>query len=187
VEFNEYLMKVANNLKNNYREVSFEITSDGAFLNGANTQKVQLDINGEARIMARSTKVGSVLVQATVGPYSKQVTSSFQRSWPDQVIVEADSVFLTPLPGMNTGVKARLLKASGIITPGITVRFMDSTGLLAKPSVGVFLNTTMADAAGIASTRYWLQDTSYHHDVYLIATLEAPNGEKRGRTRIRIR
>jgi hypothetical protein len=187
VNYNEILVKIDNTLKNNFNEVIFEISPNGKFSNGAVAQKVPIDVNGEARVYAESTSVGTSIVRATVGTYTRQIGTIFEKAWPDQIIVESDSVFLPALPGMNTAVRAKLSRSTGVISPGITVLFTDSTGVNSKPSVGVFLNTTVSDASGFSTTRYWLQDTTYHGEVYLIAIVQAQDGEKRGRTRVRIR
>jgi hypothetical protein len=187
VQYNEYLFKLTDPAKYNYTEVSFDISPVGKLGNGATTQKIPLDINGEARVFANSTTAGTVSLRATLGTYSKQISSQFQIAWPDQILVEPDSVFLAAAAGTKTNVRIRLLRSSGSVSNGLFVQLSDSTVVASPASVGIFLNTTSSNAAGIATTEYWLQNTGYHDYVYLKANIVAPAGIIRGLNRIRIR
>ena len=187
VQYNELLFKLQEPAKYSFTEVNFEIAPIGKFTNGGTTQKVPLDINGEARIFATSSFAGPATVRATVGSFSKQSTIQFQTAWPDQIIVEPDSVFLPASPGMKTNLHVKLLRTIGTVSNGLVVQLSDSTIVAHPASVGIFLNTTTSGINGIATSEYWLQNTTYHDYVYLKAIVNTPSGPVRGINRIRIR
>lgn len=184
-DYVELLFKAGPSVSKKFNEVTFSISPAGKFLNGATSQKVTLDVNGESRVFAVSTLPGVSTVTATVGGESKSAAVNFQTSWPQFIQIESDSSFLAPAAGIKTFVRAKLLRNPGIVTPGLTVRFYDSTA--AGASVGIFLNTVPSNANGIASTEYYIQNLNFHGPVYIKGYVDTPGGRVAGVNSIVIR
>jgi len=185
VKYAELLFKVGPTVLAKYKEVNLDISPIGKFNNGATTQKLTIDVTGEAKIFAVSNVQGTATIKATAGDFSKQAVVHFLPAYPDQIFIEPDSTFLPAMPGAKTIVKARMTRASGQVSPGQTITFYDST--INNASAGIFLNTSLANASGIATTEYWLQDTSYHNYVYIKGYVLTNSGRVTGVNRIRIR
>jgi hypothetical protein len=169
-----------------YSMVTFSIAPNGRFSNDSTQITVPLDIDGHATVNVTSRMPGVSIVSATVGGVTVQTPTTFTIAWPQEVVIAADSTFLTPLPGLWTAVTATLLRNPGRVSAGVFVRFYDSTTV--DSVIGVFDGPVVTDTSGILIRQYFITDTSYHGTVFINGAVGiSPGDTVEGSTRLQIR
>jgi hypothetical protein len=168
-----------------YSAVVFAISPNGLFSNDSTQIMAPLDINGQATVYAFSRMPGYTTVTATVGGVTVQTQTLFMIAWPDEVLITTDSTFLTPLPGIWTGVTATLLRNLGRVSPGVFVRLYDST--MVDSVIGAFEGPAVSDTSGMVTRQYFITDTSYHGLVFINGAVTSPSGTVEGTGRLQIR
>jgi hypothetical protein len=165
-----------------YKTVTFSVSPIAKFSNNSSTMQVTLDVTGVAKAYLVSDNAGIANVIANIpNLVTIQHPISFVTSWPTQILVEPSVSLMTPTYTSQTQVVAKLSKTNGSVSNGLVIQFSDST--ITNSSIGVFLNTTTTYSSQ-ATTKYWLQDTSYHGFVYIRTSIMTDKGKIIGRSRI---
>lgn len=163
------------------RQLTF--TSDkGTFSNGSPNYVVQAAANDTTRALLKHNRAEVVRVNVTIDNYSREQYIHFVTSWPRQMFIEPGTNVLGPLFTSKAIIKALLIRMPGSVSPGLTVKFYDST--TNNKHIGAFFNTSVTNDQGECSTEYWLQDTSYTGLVYIKGEIQTDTGKVIGINRI---
>jgi hypothetical protein len=172
-----------------YSAVTFSITPNGLFSNDSTKLTVPIDDSGHATVYAFSQMPGATLVTASVdGVTSPAAEATFTIAWPQEVVITTDSTFLTPLPGIWTGVTATLLRNPGKVSPGIVVNFYNYDSTRTDSNIGTFEGSTVSDTSGIVNRQFYIIDTGYHGVVFITGEVVlTPKDTVQGTTRLQMR
>lgn len=152
-------------------------TLKGTFSNGLMEVPVTVGTDGTAKAYLKYNRPERVTVSAKIsGGNTKETLVTFTPSFPDQILLEADSSSLNSIINSKTKVTARLLKYYGTVSEGLFVHLYDSTNLKID-TAGIFINTTGSDASGIITSTYTINDTLFHGYIYINASFRKPSGE----------
>lgn len=155
-------------------------TLRGHFSNGLDSQSVKPASDGTATAYLRHDHAENVEVSATVsGVFTSRITVPFTIALPGEINVGISANTFPPRLTSEAIVTATLTRSQGTPSVGQSLSFTDSTAGATHP--GVFLNTTLSNASGIATARYRLLDTLYRGAVYLSVSVDTGNKQVRGK------
>jgi len=162
------------------------VADRGTFTNNSSTYTIQASLNDTTKAYIKYSKSEPVRITATIyNTYSKEIYATFIPAWPGQIFVSPSVSTLPPLFTSMATITANLIRSTGTVTEGRIVHFYDSASVTGA-SIGTFLNTTLSNPSGIATSQYWLQDTSFHGFVYIKSYVDTDTGRVRGENRILI-
>jgi hypothetical protein len=162
-------------------------SNNGTFTNGTISYSVPSGNNGMTEAYLKCNQAGVVNVTATVSSsFSETVAVTFVPALPDQVTLAPDIPTLTYSTAPQANLTTTLSRLLGTPSTGQALTYSDSTAIGGK-SVGIFVNTTLSNASGVATAQYLLQDSTYTGFVYLKASIGSTNKTISGTTRLLIK
>lgn len=183
ITYARFLLKMNRELLSNHRTVTFTISPIGKFSNGNNTTTSTFDENGESIVYVSSVNVGMATVKAEISNLTSLSASvNFVTSFPEQLLVSPAVGTMPSGPVSSTNIVTKLVKASGVVSEGLTVFYYDSTST--GNSVGAFLNVTGSSNTGESTATYAIQDTSYRGFIYLKTYVVTKAGKVRGSAKV---
>jgi hypothetical protein len=138
-------------------------TTAGTFLGTgtASTVTVPVGDSGFARAQLRAPSDSSIaLVTATTGGVTRFVEVRFDPAPPNAVQLSGDFAVKAG-PANSATITVQLLRAVGVPSPGVTVRFSADTGQGSGGAFGQFSPRTVVSSSPTVTTRFTAGETSY--------------------------